>query len=345
MQHFRAVQPDSLQKHITAHHKIRTILLAAGMTVILGMLPLNAQFKTAIDTVQLEKLIAFADSTYADELMIIHKNKLVKHWKSNRCEVQYMNTASMCKSWAGLVIGIMIDRGLIGSENDLVCDYLPEWKAGCKNRITVKNLLNMTAGFNRRGPRGILSARNANYYALNAIPDTIPDVRFKYSNVSVQLLSLLIEKISGKNSDQYFREVLFQPLEMDSTRLRKDGAEKNDIVYGGAVTTIQDAAKIGLLMLNKGMYNGKRIVSGDWIKKSVTGSKSANYYGYLWWIDSFSEDKNYAAMGDFGQLTIVFPDLDLIFLRQQTCDKTEFKKMEYMGPQFLKRIASVIKKE
>ena len=312
---------------------------------VLSIMQLNAQTKTEIDHAQMAKLIAFADSTFADEIMVLHKDEIVTHWKSNRCDSKYFNTASMCKSWTGLVIGIMIDRGLIKSEEDPVCDYLPDWKDGCDKQVTIKNLLNMTAGFNRRGPKGALGADDVNSYALNAVLDTLPNIRFGYSNVSVQLLGLVIEKLTGKNCNQYFSEVLFKPLGMDSTRLNKDPAKKNFVVFGGAITTISDASKVGILMKNKGIFKGERIVSESWINKSITASEYASYYGYLWWIDNFSDEKNYAATGDLGKLTIIYPGLDLIFLRQQSCDKTKFRQMEYMGPQFLKLIASVIQKE
>lgn len=57
----------------------------------------------------------------------------------------------------------------------------------------------------------------------------------------------------------------------------------------------------------------------------------------------FSENKNFAASGDGGQLTIVFPELDLVFLRQQSCNLEKSGNMTWMGPDYLKLIASVVK--
>ena len=81
-------------------------------------LQLKAQNVEEIDTVQLAKLVNFADSTFADEIMLIHKDKRVIHWKSGRCDSLYFGTASMSKSWTGLVIGIMIEQGLILAQGD-----------------------------------------------------------------------------------------------------------------------------------------------------------------------------------------------------------------------------------
>lgn len=96
--------------------------------------------------------------SFTDEFILIHKNEVLAHWKNSNCDSSYFNTASMLKSWTSLVIGIMIDEELIKSEKDLVCDYLPDWKDGCKNDVTVEHLLTMSAGINKkRGANGILA--------------------------------------------------------------------------------------------------------------------------------------------------------------------------------------------
>lgn len=288
-----------------------------------------------------EELVRFCDSTRADEVMVLHHGKIEGFWKNKSCDSARFNTASMVKSWTGIVIGIMIDNGLIGSEDDRICAYLPEWKAGCKQEVRIKHLLTMSAGINkRRGAEGILAAHDMHQYALGMELDTTPGIRFSYSNESVQILGMLIEKVTRKNANDYFHDVLFQPLGMDSTRLARDPAG-NDVVYGGARTTIRDAAHIGLLMLNGGVHKGKRIVSDSWIEKSVTPSKRAPYYGYLWWIDNMSEHPNFAATGDGGKMTIVFPGLDLVFLRQQSCNLGAGSNMSWMGPRFLQLVSSV----
>jgi CubicO group peptidase (beta-lactamase class C family) len=323
-------------------------LLKRSIPVFLFLIASNgiellAQPETEIDGANLQKLIEFSEATYTDEIMVVHKNQVVCHWRNSHCDSVYLNTASMVKSWTGLVIGILIDKGLISSEDDLVCKYIPQWEAGCRNQVTIKNLLTMSAGLNRRsGAQGILAVEDMNDYALNIELDTLPDIEFDYSNESVQLLGVIIEKVTGKSANAYFHEVLFEPLGMDSTRLAKDPMG-HDVVYGGASTTLDDAANIGMLMINGGKHGNKQIVSESWIKKSITPSEMASFYGYLWWLDYNSEYKSFAATGDFGQMTIVFPDLDLVFLRQQSCNLEISGNMTWMGPDFLKLIATVVK--
>ncbi len=322
--------------------KINIFLL--GLFSLLCTFEINGQIDAAIDIENLSKLIEVSKETFTDEIMVIYKNEVVSHWKNEDCDTIFFNTASMVKSWTGLVVGILIDKGIIASEDDLACKYIPEWEEGCKNKITIKNLLTMTSGINRRsGAQSIMAADDTNLYALKIKPDTMPNIRFNYSNESVQLLGIIIEKVSGKSANDCFDELLFGPLEMNASILGKDPVG-NNVVFGGAKTSIADAAKIGLLMANKGQYKNKQLVSSDWIQKSITPSQNAPYYGYLWWLDNNSNDKNYAATGDFGQMTIVFPELELIYLRQQSCNKDISGNMTWMGPNFLTLVASVVKK-
>ena len=316
------------------------------LTLLLQIIALNAQVEDKeINEENLEKLIAFCDTTTeATEVLIFHKDKQIAHWHDTGCDSVYMTTSSMLKSWTGLIVGILIDRKLIDNLDAPVSKYIPEWKAGVKNKITIKHLVTMTAGIDRRrGSQGILAEKDMKKYLLSFEPDTLPDIRFGYSNESVQLLGMVIESASGMKADAVFQKYLFEPLGMDSTGLVSDAAG-NDIVFGGARTTIRDAAKIGQLMMQNGKFRGRQIVPEDWVKASLTPGKHAPYYGYLWWIDNVSPKRNYAATGDGGQLTIIFPDLDLLFLRQQSCFPNGGHQMPWMGPNFLNLIADIVNK-
>jgi CubicO group peptidase (beta-lactamase class C family) len=299
----------------------------------------------AINQEKLNDLLALCDSTRADEVGIYHKGKLVTHWRRDEaCTDRVFNTSSMVKSWTGLVVGILIDRGIFTGVDDPICDYLPDWEAGFTNNITLKDLLTMSAGLYRKGPRGIMSKPNMDAYALQIEPDTVPGIKFSYSNESVHILGMAIEAATGKLAQKVFQEVLFTPLGMDSTQLVTDESG-NYVTYGGAQTTVQDAARVGQLVLNGGKWKGKQIVREEWIKNSIQPSTQAPYYGYLWWLDTQSEHPNVAAMGDFGKLTIIFPTLDLVFVRAQTCDLLQDIRMSWMGPPFLRAISDVVEEK
>ncbi|MBZ0178245.1 MAG: beta-lactamase family protein [Melioribacteraceae bacterium] len=288
--------------------------------------------KYRVDQTKVDSVLQFCQSTGANAVLLYHDEKDLLKWKDPNCD-QKMNTASMVKSWTGLVVGALVDRGLINID-DPVCNYLPEWKSGRDSSVTVENLLTMTSGLLKKpAPQSILAQKDMNKFVLNLDLDTTPGTQWSYSNEGVQLLGLIIERVSGLNAQEAFKKYLFKPLEMDSSYLYQDEAG-NFIVFGGTSTTVEDALKIGILMLNEGMYKGSQILSENWVKKSVSPGSISKHYGYLWWLDK--SNNNFAAMGDFGQMTVVFPDEKLVFVRQQSCsNNNQSTNMNWMSPEFL----------
>lgn len=289
----------------------------------------------------LERVIHLNDSLYASEILLVQEGKELLYWKDPSCAVTTLGTASMVKSWTGLAIGTLIDRGLIKSVDEKVCQWLPEWKDGCRKNVTVRHLLTMTAGFNRRGgASGILAQDDNNTYVLNTKMDTVPGIRFGYSNESVQLLGIILERVSGMEADRYFKKYLFEPLGMDNTHLGKDQSGKNWVTYGGCTSTVSDAARIGELILGRGRYKGRQVVSEKWIEEMLTPGTLAPYYGYLWWVDHKGKYVTYAAMGDPGVMTIIYPQLDLVFVRNQACENNtaiqpRYSSAFWFGPGFI----------
>ncbi len=307
---------------------------------------LGTQFVKAqgIDHQKLEELIHLNDSLYASEILVYYKGEQILYWRDSTCDETNMVASSMLKSWTGLAFGTLLDRGIIKSLDELACNWLPEWKEGCAKQVTLRHLITMTSGFNRRGgARGILAQDDHYQYLMNTKMDTLPDLRFGYSNESVQLLGMVLERASGMDANEYYRKYLFEPLEMQSTTLWKDQVGKSWITYGGTTTTIHDAAKIGLLLREKGKFNGWQIVSEKWINQSLQPTSHAPYYGYLWWIDNQSKNRNVAASGDPGNYMIWFPDLDLLFLRNQGClTGMEYNSSRWMGTSFISKISDVV---
>ncbi len=291
----------------------------------------NAQ-EFVIDRMKVDSVLQFCKSTGANAVLLYHIDQELLNWNDTLCN-EKMNTASMVKSWTGLVIGALADRGMLNI-NDSVCNYLPEWKTGCDSGVTVENLLTMNSGLLKKpAPKSILTQKDMNTFALSLELNTSPGTQWSYSNEGVQLLGIIIERVTGLNAEEAFKKYLFEPLKMDSSNLFQDEAG-NFIVFGGASTTVEDALKIGMLMLNGGMYEGSQIISKSWVKNSVSPNDNSKHYGYLWWLDK--ANNSFAAMGDFGQMTVVFPDEKLVFVRQQSCNNNNpSANMSWMSPQFL----------
>jgi len=278
----------------------------------------------------LDSLLFLSKNSQAEKLIVWKQGEVLLDWKSKDCDAHHFNTASLVKSITGIAVGILLDKGYIKSEEDLYCDYVPEWEAGCKNNVTVKQLLTMCSGLNRkRGAAGILAAKNLHEFALNTKLDTFPGIRFNYSNEAVQLLGVLLERTSGMTMSAFYEEYLFQPLEMDSTSLYKD-AFGQDCAFGGAQMTMHDLLNFGIMVISKGEFKGLQVVSSEWIDKSLSQSKLASFYGYLWWMGESNGIKNVTAMGDGGQVLTLYPEKDLIVLRSRSCEKA-YNNMQWLA--------------
>ncbi len=249
-----------------------------------------------------------------------------KYWgKYNRSSI--VPSFSMAKSVTSLLIGCAIDDKLISSVNEPVTNYIPELKENGFDKVTLEHLLQMTSGlkFNEgyANPFGDVATF---YYGTNlrkAIKKmklkAEPGTKFEYVSGNTQLLGLVLERaLNGRSITSYLEEKIWIPLEMEydagwSLDRKKDGLEKTFCCLNARA---RDYAKIGRLMLNKGNWNGKQIVSEKWIEQSTkadTAHGGATYYKYQWWLPTQTGD--FMAQGILGQYIYVHPAKNLIIVR------------------------------
>ena len=154
--------------------------------------------------------------------------------------------------------------------------------------------------------------------ALGTRPRSRPGEVFGYANVNTNILSTILTDQTGMSASDYARRYLFEPLGIRSfTWAQRD--QYSDGAGGLSIAT-RDLARIGYLVLKRGQWDGRRIVSERWIEES-TGTQAATGetyrgkpigYGYLWWLHEFSGYRAITAYGFGGQFVTVLPDLDLV---------------------------------
>ncbi|MEY4835285.1 MAG: hypothetical protein RI980_1400 [Bacteroidota bacterium] len=234
---------------------------------------------------------------------------------------------SMAKSVTSILIGCAIDEGLIKSVNDPITNYIPELKKNGFAKVTIKHLLQMTSGikFNESYVNPFGDAASF-YYGLNLRKEirkmklkSDPGKKFEYMSGNTQLLGLVLERsLKEKTITSYLQEKIWTPLEMEydaswSIDRKKNGLEKTFCCLNARA---RDFAKIGRLYKNKGIWNGKQIVSQKWVEESTkldTSEGSASFYQYQWWLPTPNED--FMAEGILGQFVYVNPAKDLIIVR------------------------------
>lgn len=234
---------------------------------------------------------------------------------------------SMAKSVTSILIGCAIDEGLIQSVDEPITNYIPELKKNGLDKVTIKHLLQMTSGidFNESYVNPFGDAASF-YYGLNLRKvigkmklKTEPGKQFDYVSGNTQLLGLVLERaIKNKTITAYLQEKLWTPLGMEydaswSIDRKKEGLEKTFCCINARA---RDFAKIGRLYKNKGNWNGKQIVSQQWVEASTkldTTAGSVRFYQYQWWLPTPGED--FMAEGILGQFIYVHPSKDLIIVR------------------------------
>ena len=212
------------------------------------------------------------------------------------------NGYSMTKSVVSLLVGIAMDRGLIRDLDAPIASYLPDYtgfRESDRDRVTLRHLLTMSAG---------LGAERA------------PGVSFQYNSPETELIGTILKKVTGKGVDVLAQENIFAPLGIEDVAWYKDPVSGLPTSSRGLSLRPRDWAKIGQLVLNRGTWNGKQIVSASWIDQStaehIKTDKAAFSYGYQWWIghspDSAGTIEWAAALGFNSQKTIVIPALDMV---------------------------------
>ena len=243
---------------------------------------------------------------------------------------------SVSKTITSVIYGVAITRGdFKASLKTPVLKYFDLAKVknvdDRKRHITVENLLTMTSGMNSEElfyPESSDAPENdfvhmeaSDDWVQYAIDEPIveePGRNFTYSSAGTELLAYVFQKETAQDIDTYAEKYLFTPLGIKHY-WKRDYAGNVD-TEGGLYLNDEDLAKLGFLYLNNGLWEGKHIVSADWVKQSVaphvpmpyTVEGGRLYYGFSWWLIPRNGEYAWMATGFGGQELMVFPRQNLI---------------------------------
>ena len=195
---------------------------------------------------------------------------------------------SATKSVLSVAAGIVYDEGLLDLDRPII-EYLPEDKTAalsekqydCFSRITVRRLLTMSVkGFPFR-PDGNESWLD---FSLSCEIENPDNVEFDYSNIPPYLIGVALTNIIGSDLGEFIEKRIFAPMDITSF---KYGRSPEGYFYGAShmLLSVHDLSKFGLLFYNKGVYNGKRIVSEEYVSLA-TSTQQMNReggYGFYFW--------------------------------------------------------------
>jgi CubicO group peptidase (beta-lactamase class C family) len=237
---------------------------------------------------------------------------------------------SVSKTASSIILGIAITRGDFKASLDTpLLKYFDAAKVknvdDRKRRITLRHVLTMTTGLDWNeevaydDPKNDSSLMEAAddwvQYVINRPMAQEPGKVFNYSSGVSMFLAYVFQKETGQDIEKYGEKYLFTPLGMQHFWKRTPlGVVDTE---GGLFLSGPDLAKFGYLYLHDGTWDGKQIVSSDWVKQSLTpfiGAEEGFKYGYKWWLLPRTDREGYVwmARGFGGQELMVFPEEDLI---------------------------------
>lgn len=236
------------------------------------------------------------------------------------------DVASVTKSITSTLIGIAVDKGLIKDVSQPVLGFFTDRKAANlderKKAMTVEHLLMMESGLQCiNSPTEVtlfqmMGSRDWVQFMLDLPMTDAPGTRFEYNSGGVHVLSAIIRKTGGMSALSFARRDLFEPLGISDVVWPLDPRGEDNHGWGDLQLRPHDMAKIGYLFLNNGQWEGKTILSADWVRAATqkrVALRDGESYGYLWWMPAQPPGLT-EARGRGGQRIIIWPEKNIVIV-------------------------------
>ena len=258
-------------------------------------------------------------SVYPNRLMVIKDGKVI----AERYQKPYVDDSWNCvfsatKTVTALALGALWDEGKVDL-NEPVCKTLGiENKVGNlrNKKITLKHLLTMSTGNAYNEIESAVATKwtkdffdSVNKFAIGS--------KFEYNSLNTYIIGAVIEKITGKGLEEYLREKILEPLGINDILMETspEGVAKSG---WGLYIIPEDLAKLAVLVSNEGVWEGKRIISKEWLDqmtyKQISATKVGHVfdYGYQTWVD---EERNFCFFnGMYNQDAFIFRNTGVVVL-------------------------------
>lgn len=258
---------------------------------------------------------------YGIKVENINGESISHYWRADDTVCLY----SASKTFAALAVGLCMEEVQITSK-DKILGYFPEYQsiaAEGSEKITIRDLLHMSSGKLEFWFGEDQKAKYEKDWAelFFKVPVTKkPGTYFYYSNACTYMLGRIVERMSGQNVRDFLMKRLFIPLEIFNPQWHTC-PQGHTLAATGLYLTLDEFSKLGMLLLNKGVCKGKRIVSEDYLEQMIsdtidskridpTNPNNASGYGYQVWKCAY--EGAYRADGKYGQLCIVIPDKETV---------------------------------
>ncbi len=243
------------------------------------------------------------------------------------------NSFSAGKAIVSLLVGIALDEGKINDLDQPVSDFIPEFGTGSKKVLTIRHLLTMSSGLNWQEAYSTPFSPTAEAYYGSDVSGLVIDLEvieepgkeFEYLSGNTQVLAMVVEAATGQRISDYASDKIWKQIGAKNDALwnldSEDGMEKAYCCFN---SNAKDFARFGKLILNRGTWNGKRIVSEEYIDEATSPKKylidketgkPVDFYGFQWWIINYKGMEIPYMRGILGQYIFSIPDKNAIVVR------------------------------
>ncbi len=279
---------------------------------------------------------AFLERTYTNALLVMKDGRIVSEiYRNNSNEHSRFIGWSMTKSVTSVLIGCALAQGRIDSLDTPISHYLPELKGGGYDGVSIRHVMQMRSGVDYeerydfdhpgRAASNHISSLVRNVTRFVDVARTLPRIHppgtfFQYKTIDTAVLGWLIERVTQGSVAAYTAQCLWEPLgaEADGFYIM-DGAPGVGREFSGAGfnATLRDFARVGQMVLDGGVANGRRIVSADWVRQSTQPNGPEDMqrggYGLQWW--TMGGSNAFAAIGLQGQYIYIDPDTRTVIVK------------------------------
>jgi Beta-lactamase len=229
---------------------------------------------------------------------------------------------SLSKSFTGTAIGLAIKEGLLSVEEPVINffpELLPIEISTNLASLKVRHLLSMSVGHGKDSILILEASLPGILWEKTFLAQPVvfkPGTQFMYNSGASFMLSSIIKRVTGKTAHEYLKPLLYAPLNIINTTW---GENFEGINMGASHLRMptEDIAKFGQLYLQNGMWDGRQVISKEWVKeassKQISNGKNDSSwgygYGYQFWLNP---PGGYRADGAFGQFSMILPELDAV---------------------------------
>lgn len=271
--------------------------------------------------------LSWAEARRVTATVVLHQGRIVhESYRLGTAPEDLRISWSVAKSALSLLLGTLVDDGTIPDLNAPVTRYAPALRGSAYDGATIRHVLNMASGvafnedyldfwsdINRMGRVLAMGGSMDGFAAGQSARRGAPGADWLYVSIDTHVIAMVIRGATGRSVSELMEERLWRPLGLERAPYYVTDGEGVEFVLGGLNMTTRDYARIGQLVAQNGEWQGRQIVSAEWLAESTAASAPGGEgYGYQWWIPPHAEPGEVYARGVYGQFVWIDRDRDVV---------------------------------